>query len=54
MRSGFDYFDNWSLKKGDRQFFSGTVPFSPFVKKDRDCPSSPEKVACPLFFKRLF
>jgi hypothetical protein len=29
--------------KGDRPLFSGIVPFSPFVKEDRDCPSSLKK-----------
>ena len=37
------------VKKGDRPLFSGTVPFSPFVEEDRDCPSPFKKGACPLF-----
>ncbi len=40
-------------KKGDRPLFSGTVPFDPFVKEDRDCPSSLKKWTV-LFFLLLF
>jgi hypothetical protein len=32
-------------KKGDRLFFLGTVPFSLYNKKERDCPSSQRNYA---------
>jgi hypothetical protein len=41
-------------KKGDRPLFSGTIPFSPFVKKDRDCPSSSKKGPVPFFQSGYF
>jgi hypothetical protein len=34
--------------------FSGIVPFSPFVRGDRDCLSSPKRNLPPFFFFYFF
>jgi hypothetical protein len=48
-------FKGSSEEKGDRPLFSGTVPFSPFVKKNRDCPSSLKKRGLsPFLFLSFF
>jgi hypothetical protein len=41
------------MKKKGQAPFSGCL-FQSFLKEDRDCPSSPEKEACPLFASFLF